>query len=249
MSLFLILLSIQIGIQSVSAAEGSFDIPEINDHFNQVKPGPAPVKETSITETGQEKGTFGDFFLDILGLKGIKKDKEDDKIAKQSGKGNVIDTEKYFSDARKDMRSMSPVQIILELGLGKWNIKNKRYYKESEILLDGKPMTEPHKASKVGNMLVGVAGKELGLSKEVTVGGTVLIQLVLDTKNVIIDGEEMPDYWKKGLLDDPEDVSDIIKGYEMGEEKGLLQTIKQYIPTPQKAGRFLYRLGHYFSEI
>lgn len=185
-----------------------------------------------------------------MGLEGIKKDKADDKIANQSGKGNVIDTGKYFSDARKDMRSMSPLQIILELGLGKWNIKNKKYYIESEIMLDGQPMTVRHKASKVGNMLVGVAGKELGLPQELTIGGTALIQFVLDVKNVILYGEEkIPDYWKKGLLDDPEDIADIKKGYAKGEEKGFFQTVKQYFPTPQKAGRFIYRLGHYFSEI
>jgi hypothetical protein len=35
---------------------GGFEIPEINEDFNKVKPAPAPPKETNIAETKQEKG-------------------------------------------------------------------------------------------------------------------------------------------------------------------------------------------------
>ncbi|MBA4493981.1 hypothetical protein ACFO25_14205 [Paenactinomyces guangxiensis] len=80
-----------------------------------------------------------------------------------------------------------------------------------------------------------------------------LIQAVLDFKNVYIDGEEKPDYWKKGLLDDPQDTADILKGYELGssegENKGLLSTVSQYVPTPSKVSRFFSRVGHYFREL
>ena len=43
--LFLILIVSFIGIQPVGATKGgSFEIPSVNDDFNQVKPGPAPEK-------------------------------------------------------------------------------------------------------------------------------------------------------------------------------------------------------------
>ncbi|MGA8942186.1 MAG: hypothetical protein WB502_05645 [Thermoactinomyces sp.] len=50
----------------VYAGGGTFDIPEINDDFYQVKPAPTSPEEISITETSQEKDFFdkvGFFFL------------------------------------------------------------------------------------------------------------------------------------------------------------------------------------------
>ncbi|MBA4493982.1 hypothetical protein ACFO25_14200 [Paenactinomyces guangxiensis] len=197
------------GFGEVHATGGSFDVPEVNDHFDRVEKGPAPKKQESINQNATKENGFwdavgnmfskawewtkgtvadaGDWLGEILSeinkvgveniglfvgvpillvsaffifrqpminfafisflLKPNAKDKADDEIVKQSGNGNVIDAEKYFSDARKDMRTMWAPQIVLELGLGKWNVKNKDYYKNSEILLDGKPMTEDYKAS------------------------------------------------------------------------------------------------------
>ncbi|MBA4549926.1 DUF2974 domain-containing protein [Thermoactinomyces intermedius] len=77
--LFLILIVSFIGIQPVGATKGgSFEIPSVNDDFNQVKPGPAPAKEISVSETKQEKGFFDkvrDFFSSTWekGKSGIKK--------------------------------------------------------------------------------------------------------------------------------------------------------------------------------
>ncbi|MGA8942584.1 MAG: hypothetical protein WB502_07670 [Thermoactinomyces sp.] len=65
-NIFFILVVGFISIHPVGATGGgSFEIPEINEDFNQGKQGPAPAKETSITKTKQEKGFFdkmGNFF-------------------------------------------------------------------------------------------------------------------------------------------------------------------------------------------
>lgn len=64
--LLLVLVAGFMGIQPVGATGGgSFEIPDIKDDFNQVRPGPPPAKKTPVTETRQEKGFFakvGDFF-------------------------------------------------------------------------------------------------------------------------------------------------------------------------------------------
>ncbi|MGA8941552.1 MAG: hypothetical protein WB502_02385 [Thermoactinomyces sp.] len=64
--LFFVLVVGFMGIQPVGATGGgSFEIPDINDNFNQVEQGPAPAKERPIMESRQEKGFFdkvGDFF-------------------------------------------------------------------------------------------------------------------------------------------------------------------------------------------
>ncbi|MBH8609262.1 hypothetical protein [Thermoactinomyces sp. CICC 10521] len=48
-----------LGSSQVYASGGSFNVPQVNDHFEKVKQGPAPEKESSLSQTPQkEHGTW-----------------------------------------------------------------------------------------------------------------------------------------------------------------------------------------------
>ncbi|EGK14132.1 hypothetical protein HMPREF9374_0391, partial [Desmospora sp. 8437] len=165
-----------------------------------------------------------------------------------------IEASTLIFHARHEMRSMNPIAIAKQLALdtGKWNIKNRfkgkiEYYGNilpgcgsfDEYEKNYKGNKPENCSARLGNMLVGAAGDQIGLTKEMTVQATGGFQglfdliksqgIVIEKKApfIVFSGNKEPMVYKpKGIADylergyrtfeDPMDSDDVELGYDSG---------------------------------